>query len=300
MKNTTINDTALQMKELVTMRDELVGKRAQYVPEDMVDAYVEKMSKVTLKDLEAMSFEEMLEFNKIDEESVLLAIPEFDTEEEAFEYVKSMLMFFKRTDDFVEETDKMLDELNDIMKDSNKAINELLLDKGDKNIIHHLRDKLSDAVVKAKESKDPKRIQKAIDSMEAFEDSFKLDRLKELYRRIGSENIKDDATKRAEELYNRYRRATKELGLSADLIKIRDLEVTHLSEEYDEMNNLFVFICMKYIGGLTKTRGAARHIDGLFASQLTVNLNLLMNDGLPDEEKEMLLKNIKELLDIVR
>ena len=134
----------------------------------------------------------------------------------------------------------------------------------------------------------------------AFEDSFKLNRIIDLYKKIGVGNTKIESEKKAGYIYNRYKDKMRQLKLKNDLVYLSNLEEKFLPEEYHDRNNLFVFIIMKYISKLSIVNGLDKNNDIVFASQVTTNLFLLFKNKLKDDDKELLLTNIKRVLDLFK
>ena len=135
---------------------------------------------------------------------------------------------------------------------------------------------------------------------ETFKETFTLDRMKDLYKTIGSKNLKEDAkSSRSIDIYKKYLKVQQKLGSKYDLIQVKDLELRFLPEEYHEMNNLFIIACIKYISKSMKD-GEYSSDTAFFVSQLTTNLFMLHLDKLPDNYKDLLLTNIQEFLDILK
>lgn len=285
-----------KMNSLIDVRNDILAKRKEMISDDAGKLFEEKLAPYSKDDINNMTYEQIMELNTVDEETVLLEVPSFKTSDDELEYLRSMFSYIKESDEFINNIDKSLEELNKIIDESNKELQETLNASEDKNVVTLLRLQLSEAIEK---ETDEDRKKSLIKSQEAFEDSFDLIRIKELYKVIGGSNICREAQTIANDIYSKYVKTNKELGLTYDIVRIADLEEKMLPEEYHKHNNLFIFICMKYISKLTKTRGASRKEDGLFASQLSTNLYMLMTDTLLDQDKERLLKAIQEVLDIV-
>ena len=98
---------------------------------------------------------------------------------------------------------------------------------------------------------------------------------------------------------DKYLRVNQQLGSLYDLCNVHDLEFRFLPKEYHEVNNLFIFACIKYISHLLDD-GTYNSNDGFFASQLTTNLFMLHTDRIDEEHKNLLLTNIQEFLDIIK
>lgn len=253
-----------------------------------------KLASVTKEEIKNMSFPELMEFTHVDNECII-KLPDFGidrTKEEVEEYLKYTLIFLIESGEAMEELEKRMLELDKIVKTETAKLSSTL----DEDVVAIVRDTLKKAM---DEETNPERIEKHKASYEAFEDSFTLNRIKELYKTIGFDNIQREAKTLANEIYNKYVKTRKELGLSYDIVYSDDLELKYLPEKYHKYNNLFVFIVMKYISKLTKVRGVKKTTDGVFASQLSTNLYLLSRDSLKENEKELFLKSIKELYDMI-
>lgn len=275
----------------------LKAQKAKLIPQDVEEIYNSKFNNITSKDIENMSPIELLTLNTIDENSVLIATPDFDKDEDCIEYIRSMFVFLKKSDEMIDDLDAATADLDKIIQESNEELSKVLLDSGNSNVVKLIDNSIKRALEKTEDKKEREELLK---KQAAFEDSYKLRRLIDLYKKISSDNLKDDAQHNAMEIYNRYVKTNRELGLTFDLTRIKNFEVNYLPEEYHSMNNMFVFICIKYIGKLTKIRGAKQTEDGVFASQLTTNLYLLEDGKLPDEYKEPLIEAVKELLDLIK
>lgn len=278
-------------------KNKLKEQKAKLIPQNVEEIYNTKFDKISSKDIEDMTPMEILALNTIDENSVLLDMPNFNKDEECIEYLRSMFVFLKKSDEMIVELDASTEELDKIIQESNKELSEVLLDSGESNVVKLIDTSIKKALAKTTDEKEKAELLK---KQAAFEDSYKLTRLINLYKSISSKNLKDDAQHNAMEVYNRYVKTNRELGLTFDLTRIQNFEINHLPEEYHSMNNMFIFACVRYIGKLTKIRGAKQTEDGVFASQLTTNLYLLEEGKLPDEYKEPLISAAKELLDIIR
>lgn len=288
---------ASNMMAIKNTREQIINGLEKIVPDESAEKVDAKLSTISLEDLVKLTPTELLEFNMLDEENAIIVSPDFEDTEKEVAFIRDHLVYIKKSFDFVNDLDKRLEEFNKIMEETNEALENVTDVDNDSHIIKYTRDSLQKGLKEAKTEDDKKKIQGALD---AFEDSFKLRRLIDLYKKIGSDNLKRELKNDKGELYAKYRKASKELKLRFDLATIGDLEKTHLPEEYHESNNLFVIICMKYISKLTKVRGASTTTDGCFAAQLATNIYLYSKGKLPEEEKNIFENAIKELLDVVK
>lgn len=284
------------MMAIKNTREQIINGLEKIVPDENAEQVNAKLETISLEELIKLPPKELLAFNMLDNENAIIVSPDFGDTEKEVSFIRDNLVYIKKSFDFVNDLDKRLEEFNKIMNETNETLDKLT-NSEDTHIIKYTRDSLYKGLERVSTEEEKKKIKNAI---EAFEDSFKLRRLIDLYKRIGSDNLKEELKNDKGELYAKYRKASKELKLKFDLITLGDLEITHLPEEYHEANNLFIIICMKYISKLTKTRGASTTVDGCFAAQLATNIYLYHKGKLPEEEKNIFENAIKELLDIVK
>ena len=246
-----------------------IGRKKYLTDEEFEKILHDKLQTLT-KDINDMSLEELRVFNKIDDEHTLIEEPNMDDDtlkeymQGVFEYMKSSDKFNTEIDDLVKEYDHIQEEMDRIVEETIEAITKF-------------------------------------ETMQlAFEDSFKLNRIVDLYTKIGVGNTKIESEKKAGYIYNRYKDKMRQLKLKNDLVYLSNLEEKFLPEEYHDRNNLFVFIIMKYISKLSIVNGLDKNNDIVFASQITTNLFLLFKNKLKDDDKELLLANIKRVLDLFK
>lgn len=263
------------------------------------DEFGETVKKLTVKEIDDASDERIIEINRSCSTGAFIAEPEFESEKELAEYLRGILRFLVQTYEFTEDLDKKMKELDEITEETNKIIKEAFGLDEDANAIDVLVKAIESGLEKAKALGDEDKIKNIEKSKATFNETFTLDRLKDLYKNLDPENLKSDASStRSIDIYNKYIKVQQKLGSRYDLCNVADLEVRFLPEKYHGLNNLFVFACIKYISKLLDNRVYSSD-DGLFVSQLTTNLFMLSMDKLPLEYKEILITNIQEFLDII-
>lgn len=289
-----------ELKNTQEVKNKMDAEKKKVIPDEILNKiFDEKLVSISQEELEKMTLNELKEFNLSPSGGKFIEEPDMEDDDLA-EYLRGWMLYFKNSADFNVEIDNLLKELEEITKQNNKKLEELMQERGDDNVIDFLRHTIDDNLAKAKEIDNQELIDKSLKMSEVFEDTFNLETLKELYRKIGGRNTKEEARCKANYIYEKYRKKALELGLKNDLVYAADLEKKFLPEKYHESNNLFVFIVMKYISKLSVTKGVDRIKDKFFVAQLTTNLFLLYQEkGLPDHYKERFLTNIQELLDIV-
>lgn len=288
-----------KMNNLKKTKETIDSGRKKYLTDDEFEKIHHDKLQTLTKDISDMSLEELREFNKIDDENTLIEEPNMD-DDTLKEYMQGVFEYMKSSDNFNTEVDELLKEYDHIQEEMDRIVEESIEEQAQGDVIKYLRDTISKLLNIAKENNNKESITKFETMQLAFEDSFKLNRIFDLYKRIGVGNTKIESEKKAGYIYNRYKDKMRQLELKNDLVYLSNLENKFLPEEYHDRNNLFVFIIMKYISKLSIVKGLDKNNDIVFASQITTNLFLLFKNKLKDEDKELLLTNIKRVLDLFK
>ena len=267
------------------------------------DAFAAVVPTLSVKQIEEMSDDELLAFNNYEEDKYYIGEPDFETKEDLVEYIRSVMVYLVQSYEFSIEMDNSIKEINDLTKETNDAIKEFYgFDKLDPNVssIDIIEKAISDGLSKAQEAGDITKYAQILQSQETFNETFTLDRIKNLYKTLNPENLKKDAqSDRSVTIYKNYTKVQQKLGSQYDLVQVSDLEKRFLPEEYHELNNLFIIAVIKYISKSMKD-GRYSSDTAFFVSQLTTNLFLLHLGKMPKDKEEILLENIKEFLNIVK
>lgn len=288
-----------KMNNLKKTKENIDSGRKKYLTDDEFEKILHDKLQTLTKDISDMSLEELREFNKIDDENTLIEEPNMD-DDTLKEYMQGVFEYMKSSDNFNTEIDGLLKEYDHIQEEMNRIVEESIEEQAQGDVIKYLRDTINKLLNIAKENDNKESITKFETMQLAFDDSFKLNRIFDLYKRIGVGNTKIESEKKAGYIYNRYKDKMRQLELKNDLVYLSNLENKFLPEEYHDRNNLFVFIIMKYISKLSIVKGLDKNNDIVFASQITTNLFLLFKNKLKDEDKELLLTNIKRVLDLFK
>ena len=267
------------------------------------DAFAEVVPSLSIKQLEDMTDDELLSFNNYEEGKYYIEEPDFENKDDLVEYIRSVMIYLVQSYEFSIEMDKSIQEINALTKETNDAIKEYYgFDKLDPNVssIDIIEKAISDGLQKAEEVGDISKYNSILQSQETFNETFTLDRIKNLYKTLNPENLKKDASSdRSVTIYKNYTKVQQKLGSQYDLVQVSDLEKRFLPEEYHSLNNLFIIAVIKYISKSMKD-GRYSSDTAFFVSQLTTNLFLLHLGKMPKDKEELLLSNIKEFLDIVK
>lgn len=288
-----------KMNNLKKTKETIDSGRKKYLTDDEFEKILHDKLQTLTKNVSDMSLEELREFNKIDDDNTLIEEPNMD-DDTLKEYMQGVFEYMKSSDNFNTEIDGLLKEYDHIQEEMDRMIEESIEEQAQGDVIKYLRDTITKLLNIAKENDNKESITKFETMQLAFEDSFKLNRIFDLYKRIDVGNTKIESEKKAGYIYNRYKDKMRQLELKNDLVYLSNLENKFLPEEYHDRNNLFVFIIMKYISKLSIVKGLDKNNDIVFASQITTNLFLLFKNKLKDEDKELLLTNIKRVLDLFK
>lgn len=288
-----------KMNNLKKTKENIDSGRKKYLTDEEFEKILHDKIQTLTEDISNMTLEELKKFNKIDDEHTLIEEPNMD-DDTLKEYMQGVFEYMKSADDFNTEVDGLLKEYDDIQEEMDRMVEETIEEQANGDVIKCLRDTIDKLLNIAKENDNKESIVKFETMQLAFEDSFKLNRIFDLYKKIGVGNTKIESEKKAGYIYNRYKDKMRQLKLKNDLVYLSNLEETFLPEEYHDRNNLFVFIIMKYISKLSVVNGLDKNNDIVFASQITTNLFLLFKNKLKDDDKELLLTNIKRVLDLFK
>lgn len=271
--------------------------QVDFLAPEKFEEFIEKTKDYKSVHIEGMLDESILELNRSCSSGWFIDEPDFETEEQLADYLRGVLVFLIQSFEFSDEMNEKMKEYEELTKESHEIMKEAY---GDTNAIEVVSHAIEQSLLKAEQNGDMLAYANLLDTKETFEDTFKLERLKHLYKSIDPENLKEDASSsRSMDIYKKYLRVNQQLGSLYDLCNVHDLEFRFLPKEYHEVNNLFVFACMKYISHLLDD-GMYNSDDAFFASQLTTNLFMLHTDRIDEEHKELLLTNIQEFLNIIK
>ena len=271
--------------------------QVDFLAPEKYEEFIEKTKDYKSVHIEGMLDETILELNRSCSSGWFIDEPDFESEAELADYLRGVLIFLIQSFEFSDEMNEKMKEYEELTKESHDMMKEAY---GDTNAIEVVSNAIEQSLEKAEQNGDMLAYANLLDTKETFEDTFKLERLKHLYKSIDPENLKEDASShRSMDIYKKYLRVNQQLGSLYDLCNVHDLEFRFLPKEYHEVNNLFIFACIKYISHLLDD-GTYNSDDGFFASQLTTNLFMLHTDRIDEEHKNLLLTNIQEFLDIIK
>ena len=224
--------------------------------QDDESAFADIVGTLSVEIIDNMTCEEILNLNNYEDGKWFVEEPDFESNDDLVEYVRAILRFLVQAYEFTQEMDAMVKEVDAITNEVTNNIKESLgLDSTDESItsIDVIKKTIEKGLEQAKESGDMVKYASIIQSKITFEETFTLERMKQLYKSLNPDNLKEDArSERSITIYKNYTKVQQKLGSKYDLIKVNDLEVRFLPEEYHGLNNLFIIATIKYISKLMK------------------------------------------------
>lgn len=278
-----------QINVVKKLREEMNKQRTGVLGEDTVKKLSERISNLTPEDLKKMDEEEINNLYKFEDGEIEVAL-EFKDKNKEIEFKRDYLVYLRETDIALKQIDEELDKLETEIKEEEDKIKSLLSEFGDLSTF--MRSKLQEEY----DSSEGERKEKIGKVIEAFDDSYTLNRVYEYYTNYSTSNTIDDYYRRADQVFNKFMKAIKKVGLKTDLTSFNNLELKFLDEKYHKYPNLFLFSVIKMF---SYKRDTITREDGVFLSQLAVNLKSLYADSFKDpEKKDLFIKSISRVLDL--
>lgn len=278
-----------QINVVKKLREEMNKQRTGVLGEDTVKKLSERISNLTPDDLKKMDEEEINNLYKFEDGEIEVAL-EFKDKNKEIEFKRDYLVYLRETDIALKQIDEELDKLETEIKEEEDKIKSLLSEFGDLSTF--MRAKLQEEY----DSSEGERKEKIGKVIEAFDDSYTLNRVYEYCTNYSTGNTIDDYYRRSDQVFNKFMKAIKKVGLKTDLTSFNNLELKFLDEKYHKYPNLFLFSVIKMF---SYKRDTITREDGVFLSQLAVNLKSLYADSFKDpEKKDLFIKSISRVLDL--
>lgn len=278
-----------QINVVKKLREEMKKQRTDVLGEEQSNRLSEKIAHLTPEDLKKMTDEEINELYKFEDGEIEVTL-DFKDKSGETEFKRDYLIYLRETDIALKQIDEELDKLEAEMKEEEAKIKSLLSEFGDLSTF--MRAKLKEEY----DSSEGERKEKIGKVIEAFDDSYTLNRVYDYYTKYSTRNTIDDYYRRADQVFNKFMKAIKKIGLKTDLTSFNNLELRFLDDKYHKHPNLFLFSVIKMFSYKQDT---ITREDGVFLSQLAVNLKSLYADSFKDaEKKELFIKSISRVLDL--
>lgn len=149
------------------------------------------------------------------------------------------------------------------------------------------------------ETSDPIKKKLCMMGLKSMEDAWTLDTIVNHYNKIGVKNVlKEFYTRNGQKrISEKFSVFLKKTGLHSTMVNFPNIESRYLEDKYHNYDNLFVFMICKYFGANASDSESMNN--KLLLTQLVTILTCLYADTLLPENKEKILKGIRNVLDLV-
>ena len=277
-------------EDLNEFKNQMLAQQKFLLNDDKIlDILDERIKDLTIEQLKTMPDEEINKIFVIDGEEIKLNVEkgkEVEFKRDFLVYKKTSLETFKEIDVAIEKFEK---EIQDELDEFNETIKKY----GD--ISGYLRASIVEKIEKAP---DEEKKQKYQTILENFDNAFNFDNVYEFIKEYGPERVLKEYNYKSFVTIDTFDRTVAKLNLENFAITNihKDIESKYLPEKYQQNPELFIFCIMKYIA--YQRFELDRSKEGVFLSQLNINLKKLTYNKFSDEEKEKFIGNITRVLDL--
>lgn len=266
------------------------GDVAEYLDSVVLEYTVDELKELTNEDLDNIYVynDEEVEFGF-----------KFDDDDKRYEFKRDYLVMRKETMDAIARFDEESAKINEELANHQDELNHLLDEYGDMDGL--IRSKLNEKIESAT-NEETKNLY--IDMLVSFDNASNLLNVAEYIRSYKGKDIIPDYRndKNSKKVYAKYMKVMESLEITTNLTSFRDLEkkflVTDDNYMYCKRPNIFIFSVIHYIASWYNKQYSK--VNGLFVTQLIINLKNLYYDKFKDEAtKENFIKNIKSIIDII-
>lgn len=281
------------LKAITQMRDGLINNKVSVLGNEEVSKKIdERVADYSLEQLKTLSDEEVKNIYRFDDGEVDFSIDFKDDESKKIEFMRNFLVFVKETSIAMAEIDKETERIVESLKADEEEFKKLVSKFG--SLSSYIEADLRDRYERAETEEQKEKVGKMI---QAYEHALTLENIIEHYKKFPTDTTISDLYHRPVDVYNRYMKVLKKLKVTTDLTQFDMLETKFLEEKYHVHPNLLLFAVIKYIA--YKKNDADRSVDGVFLSQLAVNVRALFTNNFDSEEKkERFLQSVRNVLDL--
>jgi hypothetical protein len=289
-KATKLFNSYDQINNIKKMREEMRVNTLNVVGDEDAAAKLSTLiSGLTPEEVRELSDAAVEELYNLDGEGSIEISLDF-TKDREIEFKRDFLVYLRETDIANESIDTDLDALETEIKADEAQLKQLLEDFGD--LSSFMRSKLQQEF----DAAEGDRKDKLAVVIEAYDDSLTLNRVIAHYEKYGTRTTVTDYYHRADAVFAKYVKTVKQLNFRTDLTHFNNLETNLLAEKYHKHPNMFIFAIIKMFA---YKKDAARNEDGVFLSQLAVNLKSLYSNSFASEEQRETFKSaIEKVLDL--
>ncbi len=296
-KATEILGAMSQINSIKSMKEDIKNYPIKFVG-DKGDSLNEVVKDYTVDELTKMSDEKIDEIYKKaaqleGEEDFEIAI-DFGDKKKVSEFKKDFLLYIRGMDETMGKLDEQIANIENEIKDHMDTLKELTETFGDISTLlrHNLQEAYDNCPDEEVEMK-----QRMLTRINAFDDAYNLDRIYNIFSKYGVKGLFGDFNNRQMAVYERFKNRIDKLKINADITDFVNLEERFFPEFKDKLpNNIFIFSVIKMF---SHNSDCSIHDEGIFISQLMVNLKSLYSDTFPSEEKkEGFLNAIRRVLEL--
>lgn len=279
------------VKTISKIREEMVANKTKVVgDEEVADKLSAMIAGLTPNAIRELSKEAIEEIYNLDGEGTI----ELDlslTPEKEIEFKRDFLVYLRESDLTNELFETQMKELEEVIQKEQEELNKFLGEFGDLSTF--MRQNLQ----KEYDVAEGEKKERLAGVIAAYDEAYTLDRIVDHYKEYGAGTLVTDYKHRSLDIFTRYMNNVKKIDFSTDLTKFNNIEPTFLPEKYHQYPNLFLFAVIKMY---YYKKNPTKQSDGVFLSQLAVNLKSLFADTFAAEEKkELFVNSIQRVLDVI-
>lgn len=209
------------------------------------------------------------------------------------DFKQGILEYFVRTSVIEAELDEELGRINEVMKESAIELDAMAASFGDIDTMvqAYVHEELEKATGERKTQIE--RIVASMNQAETFDDVY------DTFSARGVKNVKDELAHRAENTLRKMKKNLLPLGKTnvEKLTAYGNLEAILFGEDSDEAKtpNLFLFTVMRHLAFVKEPR---REREGVFVSQLLINLKHVTRGTMPDEKRARFEAGVRRILNL--
>jgi hypothetical protein len=274
-----------QLKSITKVKEDLTDSISKVTGDsDVSDKLHDLVSAMTPDEIKALDDAAVDAIYTTDEGSFDLAGVD------SVEMRRDFLVYLRETRIAEDQIDAEMKKLEEYMVESRGELDELIAEYGDLSTFMYQE------LVKRYEEADGIVKENLGRLVEAYDQSYTLENVVATLNQFGTKNIIGDFKHRGTDLYKKYKANMKKINIQADIADFAGMEVRHLEEKYHPYVDLFAFTIIRIYAYKKELTPA----DGVFVSQLAVNLKSLYSDTFGSEEKkEQFLSSIRKVLDLI-
>ena len=211
------------------------------------------------------------------------------------EYFIDMMKYFKENFEFEDRMEKMIDEFETDIEKINEEL-EVTMQQYSNSVVSLMRDEIT----KNPKFKDTKAGKLYDGIMDAFDNSYTLDTVKEVAHKVNVQNTIDDydSESKRESVHKQYKSIIKRLNIQHDMQALfKDIQ-SKVTDKYDDRPEFLIFLFMKYLAKRGSSVSFSKAKDGVFAAQLVTNLYLLKSNDQDEIIQNKFKHSCEELLDL--